>query len=115
MLERLGRLSASSPRRTLLLLLAFVLFAGVVGGPVAGRLDADGGFTPANSESSRAAAQLDDAGAPPVLLVRGDPAAAARELERVPGIAHATTGPTARAQTLVTGTLRAGADDGDVA
>jgi RND superfamily putative drug exporter len=97
-----------------MVLLAFVVFAGVVGGPVAGRLNANGGFTPADSESART--QVDEVGASVVLLVRdGDPAAAARELQRVPGIAKATVGPTARDQTLVTGTLRPGADGGDVA
>src|SRR4051794_41840086 len=76
MLERLGRLSASRPRRTLLILFAFVVFAGLIGGPVAGRLSAGGGFTAKDSESARADAQLERAtgegtaagGAP---LVRG--------------------------------------------
>lgn len=54
----LSTLSAARPRRTLILFFAFVVFAGVVGGPVAGRLDAGGGFTAGSSESNRAAEQL---------------------------------------------------------
>src|SRR5262245_50676497 len=109
MLERLGRLSASSPRRTLLILFAFVILAGVIGGPVAGRLDAGGGFTATDSESARADARLERAtgeGASPgvVMIVRGgDPAAVARELARVPGIARAVPGARSGDETVVTG------------
>ena len=61
MLERLGNLSAARPRRTLLILLAFVVLAGVVGGPVAGSLESSGGFTTDSSESARADRQLERA------------------------------------------------------
>src|SRR4051794_8741748 len=95
MLERLGNASAARPRRTLLLVLAFVVLAGVVGGPVAGKLQTDGGFTPASSESSRAEAQFERATgetAVPgiVALVRGSERNArsvASELAAIPGVA----------------------------
>jgi len=117
MLGRLGQLSASRPRRTLLYLLAFVVLAGVIGGPVAGRLTSSGGFAPKDAEAERAAAQLERAtgeGIAPgvVLLVQDrDRAAVARELERVPGIAHADPGGSG----IVLGTLRAGTDHDAVA
>src|SRR5262245_50922897 len=121
MLERLGRLSATRPWRTLATLLAFIVLAGVIGGPVAGRLDADGGVPATDSESARASAQLAQASgvgdaAGVVLLVRGgDPQAVADELARVPGIARATPGASSAGQTIVTGALKADADEGDVA
>src|SRR5688572_22925597 len=101
MLARLGSLSAARPRRTLVLLLAFVVLAGVVGGPVAGRLESGGGFTTASSESSRADRQLQRAtGAETsrgiVLLVDGSAggleeraAAAAAELGGLAGVSGA--------------------------
>src|SRR4051812_8364044 len=99
MLERLGIVSAARPRRTLILVLAFVVLAGLVGGPVAGKLQSDGGFAPGSSESSRADAQLqratgEDATPNLVLLVRGPGLeqrvrAAAGELARIPGVARA--------------------------
>jgi uncharacterized membrane protein YdfJ with MMPL/SSD domain len=128
MLKRLGDLSAARPRRTLIVLLAFVVLAGVVGGQVAGRLES-GGFTTESSESARADAQLERASgeeAAPgiVLLVRGSGAAleqrartAADELAGVPGVARATPAGDSGdgGSALVTGSIRAGADDEDVA
>ena len=129
MLERLGSLSAARPRRTLILLFLFVALAGFVGGPVAGRLESDGGFTTASSESSRADAQLQRASgeqASPgiVLLVEGAGSdleqrtrAAAAKLSAAPGIVDAT--PAGRSKdgerALVAGTIRASADAGAVA
>ena len=129
MLERLGSLSAARPRRTLIVLLAFVVLAGVVGGPVAGRLESGGGFTPRSSESSRADQQLEratgqDASPGIVLLVRGPrpdlqqrARAAADKLARVPGVAGARPAAVAKdgAGALVTGSIRARANEDDVA
>src|SRR4051794_30226206 len=95
MLERLGSLSAASPRRTLVIVLAFVMVAAVLGGPVAGRLQSDGGFAPRASESGRADEQLARAtGEAPspalVAVVRGgDPQPVADRLAALPGVAHA--------------------------
>ncbi len=129
MIERLGSLSAARPRRTLVVLFLFLALAGVVGGPLAGSLDSDGGFTAGSSESSRAAEQLqaatgEEAAPGIVLLVDGAggdleqrTGAAADRLEAVPGIAGAE--PAGRSQdgrsALVTGTIRASADDAEVA
>jgi uncharacterized membrane protein YdfJ with MMPL/SSD domain len=129
MLERFGSLSAARPRRTLIILLAFVVLAGVVGGPLAGQLESGGGFTTDSSESSRADRQLQRAtgdGTAPgiVVLVGGSTAgleqraeATARELAQLPGVAAAA--PAGLSEdgrgALVTGTLRAGAEDEDVA
>src|SRR4051794_34067585 len=116
MLARLASLSAARPRRTLLVLLAFVVLAGVVGGPVAGRLEAGGGFTPAASESSRADAEFERAtgqGAAPgiVRLVDAERAqAAAAELAGLPGIAAARPAGVAGTSALVAGTIAARAD-----
>jgi uncharacterized membrane protein YdfJ with MMPL/SSD domain len=129
MLTRLGSLSAARPRRTLLILLAFVVLAGVVGGPVAGQLDSGGGFTTPASESSRAGAQFERATgrevAPGiVLLVAGSGAAldqraqaATDELATLPGVAAAAPAGVSAdgGSALVTGTLEAGADEEDVA
>ncbi|WP_369141015.1 MMPL family transporter [Modestobacter versicolor] len=59
--SRLTRALYSRPRRALLAVLLFVLVAGVLGGPVAGALDADGGFAPADSDSALAVQRLEDA------------------------------------------------------
>jgi uncharacterized membrane protein YdfJ with MMPL/SSD domain len=125
MLGRLGQISASRPRRSLLIVAIFIVLAGVIGGPVAGRMTSGGGFTPADAESERATAQLEratgEATSPGVvLLVRGDDAAAraaATELGGVAGVARAQAGPPSRDgdSRLVLGTLSAGADDEQVA
>jgi len=128
MLERLGRLSAARPRRTLILLFIFVAVAGAVGGPVAGRLSSGDGFTTAASESTRAERQLQratgaDVSPGIVVLVegRGDLArrtrAATDRLAAVSGIAEARPAGRSRdgGSALVTGTIRASADDQAVA
>ena len=127
MLERLGNLSAARPRRTLVILLAFVVLAGVIGGPVAGQLESDGGFTPGSSESSRADAQFERATgvepAPGITLLVGGPGAgleqradaAAAELAEVPGVASATTVAVEDAGAVVNGSIRASANEEDVA
>jgi uncharacterized membrane protein YdfJ with MMPL/SSD domain len=120
MLERLGKLSSARPRRTLVITVLFVVIAAVVGGPIADKLSSEGGFAPASSESQRADAQLDratgtDTAPGIVLLVRGDPQDAAATLRDVPGIASTATAGAKGGTTLVTGTLRAAADEDDVA
>src|SRR5215217_4044869 len=125
MLERLGSLSAARPRRSLTILLAFIVLAGVVGGPVAGQLEAGGGFTTESSESSRADDQLQRATgetASPgiVLLVSGSRSSlehrakgAAHELAGLPGVSAATSAGISEGgdSALVTGTLRGSADE----
>jgi uncharacterized membrane protein YdfJ with MMPL/SSD domain len=129
MLERLGNISSARPLRTLVLVLAFVVLAGVVGGPIADRLESGDGFTSTSSESSRADEQLERAtgeGTAPgiVLLVEGPAGsveqqarAAADELADVPGVAAAAPAAVAdhAGGVLVNGSIRAGADEEEVA
>jgi uncharacterized membrane protein YdfJ with MMPL/SSD domain len=128
MLSSLAVRIGSRPKRALLIVLAFVIVAGALGGPVAGALKGTGGFVPANSQSQLATNQIEHAtGLEPtagiVLLVatpQGDQAAAPRvaairhQLAGVPGIAR-TLAPAATARdgrhVLVTGTLKVSADD----
>ncbi len=122
-----ARLSAH-PRRTLLLVTAFVIVAGIIGGPLAGALKSSGGFAPPNSDSQVATRTLEAAtGVEPtpgiVLLVatpRGPAAARSRiatldrRLQLVPGVAR-TVAPADVARdgrrVLITGTLSAAASD----
>jgi len=129
MLERLGTLSAARPRRTLIILLSFVVLAAVVGGPLAGQLESGDGFRTDSSESSRADEQLEratgeDTAPGIVLLVRGSgegleqrAQVAADELAGFPGVARAAPAGIAEGgrSALVTGSIRAGADEQDVA
>jgi uncharacterized membrane protein YdfJ with MMPL/SSD domain len=129
MLERLGHLSAARPRRTLIILLTFVVLAAVVGGPIAGQLESGDGFRTDSSESSRADEQLqratgEDTAPGMVLLVRGSGAnledradAAADELAGLPGVTGAALAGVAEDgdSAVVTGSIRAGADEEDVA
>src|SRR5947209_437343 len=132
MLRSLATRLSSRPRRTLSFVLVFVVVAAAIGGPIAGSLKSSGGFAPPNSDSQVAIRMLESAsGADPtsgiVLLVetpRGASASGPRiaatvhRLAGVPGVLHAA-GPTAVSrngrEVLVTGTLRAGADDHAVA
>lgn len=126
MLERLTRLAAARPRRTLAVAFAFVILAAVVGGPIAAQLESAGGFTAGSSESSRASRQLERAtgedGAPGIaLLVRGpgreNEARArevARELAALPGMARAETVAVKGNAAVISGTARAGAEQEDV-
>ena len=54
MLSALADRTIARPKRTLLLVVLFVVVAGVVGGPVAGSLQTDGGFAATESGSARA-------------------------------------------------------------
>jgi RND superfamily putative drug exporter len=110
---------AARPRRTLLIVLLFVIVAGVLGGPVAGALKSDGGFVAPGADSQLATHRIEaatgtEADAGIVLLVRPPTAArlaaAAQRLGRVPGVAR-----TATAGATVTGVLRADAADDAVA
>ncbi len=128
MLRSLAATLSARPRRTLLLVLAFVIVAGVIGGPVAGALKSSGGFAPPNSDSQVAKRMLESAtGLEPtpgiVLLVNTPQGAAAartriaaldRRLASVPGVAR-TVAPADVARggrhVLIAGTLSAGAAD----
>jgi RND superfamily putative drug exporter len=107
----------SHPHRRLIVVLLFVLVAGIFGGPIAGRLSSDGGFVAPGADSEVAVKRVQDAtgkdpGAGIVLLTtpRARDAAADR-LARLPGVAQIEKpGPR-----VVTGTLWARADNGDVA
>ena len=129
MLARLGQLSAARPRRTLIILLCFVAVAAMVGGPVAGQLEAGDGFRTESAESSRADRQFaratgEDTSPGVVLLVRG-PAnglvqrgrEAADTLKGLPGVADTTALAPAQdgRSALVAGSLRANADEEEVA
>jgi uncharacterized membrane protein YdfJ with MMPL/SSD domain len=134
MLRSLTARISSHPRRSLAVVLAFVIIAGVVGAPVAGMLKSSGGFAPGSSDSQVATNLLQratgtEASAGIVLLVRTPQGARSqasvarvatvrRQLARVPGVA-ATVGPAAVSSdgrdALVTGTLAARADDQDAA
>jgi uncharacterized membrane protein YdfJ with MMPL/SSD domain len=112
MLTALSDRVGSRPRRSLVALLAFVVVAAVLGGPVAGALQEDGGFLPPDSGSVRAieriqAASGTQAGPGLVLLVdtpggADSPAARARvaalraELAKAPGVASVATAQTTR-------------------
>lgn len=125
---RLVAVLSSFPRRSLAAVLLFVALAGVVGGPVAGAMQTEGGFAPADSDSARAVERIEDAtgrqaGAGILLLVAtpgGDTAgvdAALAELADVDGIVAAAPGGTAAdgATALVTGTIESGVSDEAVA
>jgi trehalose monomycolate/heme transporter len=134
MLRSLTKRISSHPRRSLAIVLAFVMIAGVVGTPVAGMLKSSGGFAPGSSDSQVATNLLQHAtGTGPsagvVLLVRTPQGAHSRasiarvatvrrRLARVSGVG-ATVAPAAVStdghDVLVTGTLSASADDQHVA
>ena len=130
MLQRLGSASAARPRRTLVIVFLAIVLAGAIGGPLAGKLDSDGGFATESSESARAAEQLEaatgrESSPGVVLLVNGaaGPAlerraqAAADRLGAVPGIAESSVAGRSRAgdSALVTGVIGARHEDEAVA
>lgn len=132
-IRRLLRALHDHPRRALVALFLFVAVAGAVGGPVAGALDSEGGFTPPDADSVRAVERIEAAtGLQPspgvVLLVEtppgtDDPAtnpaveAAAATLAGIGGIASADLAGSAPDGTsaLVVGTLEASADEAETA
>ena len=136
---RITRALGAHPRRSLLVVLLFVLAAGFFGGPVAGSLESGGGFTTSDAESVRAIERVEAAtgrtpGAGVVLLVDtpdGLPADAdrvtevTRALAAEPGIVDVSSPTSTRGdpaglvstdgtQVLVLGTLAADADDDPV-
>jgi RND superfamily putative drug exporter len=134
MLRTLATRIGSHPRRTLVIVLLFVIVAGAIGAPVAGMLKSSGGFAPGSSDSQRATDLLARASgrapSPGIVLLVRTPAGArsATSAQRVAtvrdrlagihGVAGAR-GPAAvsrdgRAE-LVTGTLSSRADEHDVA
>jgi RND superfamily putative drug exporter len=128
MLLSLAHTLSARPRRTLLLTLAFVVVAGVIGGPLAGALKGSGGFAPPNSDSQVATNMLQRAAgtepAPGIVLLVNTPnglgaartqiSGIASQLKTVPGVAS-TVAPADVARdghhVLVTGSLSARADD----
>lgn len=139
MLSRLGDRVAAHPRRTLLGLLAFLLVAGVLGGPVAGLLRDSGGFAPADSGSERTDRRIEAAtgaqAAPGLVLLVATPhgadtpaaqarlAGLRRELAARPGIASVVPTATTRDERFVSrdgrlaylaATVKAGADESAV-
>jgi RND superfamily putative drug exporter len=115
---------SSRPKRTLLLVLLFVLVAGVFGGRVAGSLQSEGGFIATDSGSARAEARIEAATGmqetPGVVALMRDPGMAAdvgAKLEAQPGIATVAEQPvTSRdgRQAYLLATLSAKADEEDV-
>jgi len=134
MLTSLTTRISSHPRRTLGIVLAFVIIAGVIGAPVVGMLKSSGGFAPGSSDSQLATNLLSRAtgteSSPGIVLLVRTPqgphsqssiarvAGTRQRLAHVPGIAN-TVGPAAFStngrDALVTGTLSASAADADVA
>jgi uncharacterized membrane protein YdfJ with MMPL/SSD domain len=134
MLRSLTTRISSHPRRSLAVVLVFVVIAGVIGAPVAGMLKSSGGFAPGSSDSQVATKLLTRAtgteSSPGIVLLVHTPqgagsgastarvAAVRQRLGEIPGVARAI-GPAAVAsngrQALVTGTLAASADDQGVA
>ena len=103
---------AAHPRRTLIAVLLFVVLAGVLGGPVAGKLESGGGFVAPGADSEVAVERIEQAtGTEPgpglVLLVeRPTPerlAAIDRELANLPGVASTDATGRAGDDGLVTG------------
>ncbi len=114
---------AAHPRRTLLAVLLFVVLAGVFGGPVAGALESSGGFVAPGADSEVAVERLEAAtGLEPgtgIVLLVDDPAAAADAGRASSPASPASRRPTpsgrAGDKALVTASLRASAEEDDVA
>src|SRR3954453_8406948 len=115
---------AARPRRTLIAVLLFVVLAAAVGGQVAGALSSSGGFVAPGADSEVAVDRIEQATGvepgPGLVLLVDDPsparvAAVERELAHVPGVASTDASGRAGGDALVTGTLRATAEEEDVA
>lgn len=127
-LKRFLRLLHTYPRRALVGVFLFIVVAGAVGGPVAGALEAEGGFTPADAESVRATERIEQAtgleASPSILMLiedvasPDDPAvtAAVATLSDIDGIAQASPAGVAEdgSSVLVIGVLEAQASDPEV-
>src|SRR4051794_14593254 len=113
------------PKRTLIFVLLFVIVAGVVGGPIEGSLQTEGGFAATSSDAARAEAQIEratgTAATPGVVALFDEPSratAVSQTLAAQPGIASVAPKPTlsrdGRSGYLLA-TLKADADEADVA
>jgi RND superfamily putative drug exporter len=101
MLARITRHGVHHPRRTALIALLLVLFAAVVAGPTASKLDARNAFEDPSSQAARASTQIEratgaEASAGVIALVHGAPLgsaerSAARTLSHDPGVARVTS------------------------
>src|SRR4051794_16883184 len=115
---------SARPKRTLLFVVLFVVIAGVLGGPVAGSLQTEGGFNATNSGSARALERIESAlgtqGAPGVVALmrhRADAPAVREQLAHQPGIASVSPRPTLSRdgrQAYLMATLKTSADEDDV-
>src|SRR5690349_2400283 len=115
---------AARPRRTLIAVLLFVVLAGVVGGPVAGALESSGGFVAPGADSEVAVDRLEAATGvepgPGLVLLVDDPSparvdAVERKLANVPGVVATDASGRAGERAIVTGTIRASAEEDAVA
>ena len=101
MLARATSHGVRHPRRTAVLALLLVLFAAVVGGPVASKLNARNAFEDPSSQSATARTRIEratgvESSAGVIALVHAAPlsvatAAAARTLSRDPAVAHVSS------------------------
>lgn len=128
-LRRLLHALHDHPRRALVAVFLVVAVAGVIGGPVAGALQSDGGFAPPTAESVRAVERIEAATglepSPGIVLLVDTPAGAedaavadaAASLAGLDGIASAAPAGAAPdgSSALVVGTIEASADDEAVA
>jgi uncharacterized membrane protein YdfJ with MMPL/SSD domain len=98
MLARLANLAAHRPKRVLAAAFAFVVVAGVVGGPVAGLLSTEGDFADPGSQSTAARERLEratgrEAGLAYIAIISPRSASRAdqvrRTLSSTPGVAEA--------------------------
>jgi RND superfamily putative drug exporter len=101
MLARITNPGVRHPRRTAVLALLFILFAAVIGGPAASRLNARNAFEDPSSQAAHARIQIERAtgveSAPGVIaLIHGAPlsaavTSAARTLSHAPGVARVSS------------------------
>ena len=112
MLSSLANRISARPRRVLVIAALFTVFAAAVGGPVAGLLDAGGGFTDRDSDSALAVERLDAAtkeraSDSAILLVRpggsarseaarAEIAALGRQAAAIPGVSSVASAATTR-------------------
>ena len=118
------RLLTQHPRRALAAVLAFVVLAGVLGGPVMGALESSGGFVAPGADSEVAVERLEaatgvqpDAGVA-ALVARPTPQrvdAVAERLQAIEGVASTAHPAVLPEGAVVAATLSASADDDAVA
>ena len=112
MLSALADRISARPRRVLLAAALFTIFAAALGGPVAGLLDAGGGFTDRDSDSAQAVQRMNEAsgqrsGSNAILLVepggsvrsaaaRAEVGRLGRQAAEIPGVASVASAATTR-------------------